>query len=280
LCYIACIIFGYPLKGKDMSNPRDILNFANMPGLDRRTINGSLTGARNITMQALIGMPRGSFGEDCRPVQDTRIAALMTTADVGPFRVTGLQPAVTALTAIMAEVKTAHREVYDQLGTAGMLCCRLVRGSATSISNHSWGTAVDLTIDGVLDPRGDGKTQRGLLDIHPVFNAHGFFWGAAFPTEDSMHFEASEQLIRKWAADGQFGPVARGMPQGLTIGDRGAQVEALQAALNRVLAPLVIEADGIFGKDTRGAVIELQRRGSLPPDGIAGEKVQAFLGLA
>jgi hypothetical protein len=262
-----------------MNKPSDILRFSDMPGINRRTLNGTLQGARNITMQALIGMPRGSFGTDCRPVQDPRIAAMMVTADVGPFRVTGLQPAVTTLTAIMADVKSMHRAVYDTLGTAGMLCCRLVRGSATAISNHSWGTAVDLTIDGVLDPRGDESTQRGLLDIHPIFNAHGFFWGAAFGTEDSMHFEASEQLIRKWAADGLFGPVTKGMPHGMTIGDRGAQVEALQTALNAALTPMVIVVDGIFGKDTRGAVIEWQRRNGLPPDGIAGQKEQVSLGL-
>lgn len=262
-----------------MNKPSDILRFSDLPGKDRRTINGSLMGARNITMQALIGMPRGSFGTDCRPLQDARIAAMMVTRDVGPFRVTGLQPAVATLTAIMADIKSVHRGVYDKLGTAGMLCCRLVRGSATAISNHSWGTAVDLTIDGVLDECGDDCTQRGLLDIHPIFAAHGFFWGAAFGTEDSMHFEASEQLVRKWAADGLFGPLAKGMPHGMTIGDRGAHVEALQTALNTALAPTLIVVDGIYGKDTRGVVIEWQRRNGLPPDGIAGQKEQASLGL-
>ena len=46
--------------------------------------------------------------------------------------------------------------------------------------------------------------QRGLLDIYPVFLRHGFFWGAAFGREDAMHFEASDQLVRKWAAEGKF----------------------------------------------------------------------------
>jgi D-alanyl-D-alanine carboxypeptidase/Putative peptidoglycan binding domain len=188
--------------------------------------------------------------------------------------------AVDVLTAIMADIKVQRRAVYDQLGTAGMLCCRLVRGSATAISNHSWGTAIDLTIDGVLDPRGDDKTQRGLLDIHPIFNAHGFFWGAAFGTEDSMHFEASDQLIRTWAEAGLFGDMPKGVPQGMTIGDRGPQVERLQVALNAVLAPIMIGVDGIFGKDTRGALIEWQRQNGVIPDGIAGDRVQATLGLA
>ena len=81
------------------------------------------------------------------------------------------------------------------LGTAGMLCCRLVRGSATAISNHSWGTAIDLTLDGVLDVYGDDKVQYGLTLIAPIFNRHGWYWGAAFRTEDGMHFEGSKALV-------------------------------------------------------------------------------------
>jgi hypothetical protein len=81
-----------------------------------------------------------------------------------------------------------------------MLCCRLVRGSATSISNHSWGTAIDLTLNGVLDVQGDDKVQYGLTLIAPLFNRHGWFWGAAFGVEDAMHFEAGKGLVSQWAA--------------------------------------------------------------------------------
>jgi hypothetical protein len=30
-------------------------------------------------------------------------------------------------------------------------------------------------------------------------NQHGWYWGAAFRTEDAMHFEASRSLISQWA---------------------------------------------------------------------------------
>ena len=79
-----------------------------------------------------------------------------------------------------------------------MLCCRLMRGSANAISNHSWGTAIDLTLDGVLDQRGDDKVQFGLTLIAPIFNRHGWYWGAGFPTEDGMHFEGSAAKIGEW----------------------------------------------------------------------------------
>jgi hypothetical protein len=89
-------------------------------------------------------------------------------------------------------------QLLDSLSSAGMLCCRAVRGSTTNWSNHSWGSAIDLKIDGQLDAMGDGYTQLGLLMCSKFFNAQGWYWGAGFSREDAMHFEASEELIRKW----------------------------------------------------------------------------------
>lgn len=260
-----------------MNKPTDSLDFTTLSGIDRRTINGALSGARNTTMLSLIGAPRGSYDAECRPVENPQIAGMIETADFGPFRATGLRPAIRVLTAIMADIRSEQPAIHDSMSTAGMLCCRLVRGSATAISNHSWGTAIDLKIDGILDPRGDGHTLRALLDIHPIFNRHGFFWGAAFPTEDAMHFEASEQLIRKWADDGAFGALSHAIPAAMTIGDRGVHVEQVQLALNRALAPIAIAADGVFGKDTRAALIEFQRRNGLPPSGTGSARVLALL---
>ena len=77
---------------------------------------------------------------------------------------------------------------------------RLVRPSKknpnpTSISNHSWGTAVDIQIAGILDARGDNNIQKGLALIAPYFNKYKWYWGMAFKTEDSMHFECSRELV-------------------------------------------------------------------------------------
>jgi D-alanyl-D-alanine dipeptidase len=80
---------------------------------------------------------------------------------VGPFRARGLAPALDALTAIFVEIKRENGEVFAALGTAGMLCARFVRGSTSALSNHSWGTAIDLTLDGHLDQRGDARVQVG-----------------------------------------------------------------------------------------------------------------------
>lgn len=96
---------------------------------------------------------------------------------------TGLRPAMESLKAVMNEVRQSQPEAYNKLGTAGMLCCRQQRGS-NRISSHSWGTAIDLKLDGKLDVRGNKKAHHGLTLIALIFHRHGWFWGAAFRTED------------------------------------------------------------------------------------------------
>nr|AVE20891.1 (acyl-carrier-protein) S-malonyltransferase [Pseudomonas aeruginosa] len=57
-------------------------------------------------------------------------------------------------------------------------------------------------IDGDTEKQGDNKVQRGLLILANYFNAAGWYWGAAFPTEDGMHFEVSRGLLAQWKKDG------------------------------------------------------------------------------
>jgi hypothetical protein len=241
-------------------------------------INPGLNAARVITMTSLLGNPRGDFTNDCLPVTNPGLRNLISTEDVGPFRVTGLAPAVSSLREVMAEIRQAEPDVFAGLGSSGMLCARLVRGSATAISNHSWGTAIDLNLNGVLDARGNNRVQEGLARIAPIFNRHGWYWGAGFPTEDAMHFELSDQKIRELHASGIFTGAPTTLPEvALTIGDRGQQVKRLQEALNAQGDHLV--TDGIFGSGTHAAVIAFQARHGLTPDGVVGPRTRAALGL-
>ena len=112
----------------------------------------------------------------------------METKDVGPFSATGHYKFLEVLERAFRVLKRDNPDLHDRLGSAGCLCIRWVRGSKSVVSNHSFGLAIDLTIDGFLDTRGDNATQRGLFEVYKVFKDHGLFWGAEFKTEDSMHF--------------------------------------------------------------------------------------------
>ena len=218
-------------------------------------INPGLRNAKQQTMLSLLGSPRISYGIDCQPITNPSLKKLIVMEDVGPFHVTGLKPAVDDLRNIFNGVKGSNPELYSALGTAGMLCCRLVRGSKLgAISNHSWGTAIDILINGKLDKRGDGRVQQGLVQLAPFFNRRGWFWGAAFGTEDGMHFEVGDDRIREFHKSGLLGSDAVVVPEhSLSIGDRGQEVRQLQEKLNAAGAKLIV--DGIYGQSTHSAFI-------------------------
>ena len=241
-------------------------------------INQRVSSAKQTTMLSALGNPRGDYDDTCREVTNANMQALIATRGVGPFRARGLAPALDALTAIFTDVERDHADVFRALGTAGMLCARFVRGSTSALSNHSWGTAIDLTLDGNLDRRGDRRVQVGLVHIAPIFNRHGWFWGAGFPVEDAMHFEASDELIRQWHREGKFGTTTMVADSVLALGDRGPEIAALQRRLNEVDGAGVA-TDGIFGIGTRAAVIAFQVRRQLQPDGVVGPKTKEALAL-
>ncbi|HYK53114.1 MAG TPA: M15 family metallopeptidase [Candidatus Eremiobacteraceae bacterium] len=128
---------------------------------------------------------------------------LFKTASVGPFRVTGLIPAVDALTRVFSAVQSSKPDLYNLLGTGGMICVRPVRGSTTNFSNHAWGAAIDISIGGKFTLRGSTTVQQGLVDLCPFMHAEQFFWGGGFSTTpDGMHFEVSSELLAQWKSDG------------------------------------------------------------------------------
>jgi hypothetical protein len=179
------------------SNSSPLTKLVPRPGKDE--VNVGLSAVTNQLMLSLLGKPRDIFSQDCQPVTEPRLKRNITTASLGSFKVTGLKFAVDSLQEVFDDISKRRPEVYSTLGTAGMLCCRYQRDSTTTISNHSWGTAIDLTINNLLDKRGDGLVQYGLSLIAPIFNRHSWYWGATFHIEDGMHFEASKALVEVWA---------------------------------------------------------------------------------
>ena len=168
-----------------------------VPVPPKGSFNTGLTACKPSTLRRLLGEPREVYGPECRPVTNLSMKKRIVTKSVGPFRVTGLDVAVASLARVLEAVKRHDPEAYSQIGTAGMLCARFVRGSKKKVSNHAWGTAIDLTFGDEVDERGDHKCQLGLLRVYHHFHAEGWYWGAGFPTEDAMHFELAEETVGK-----------------------------------------------------------------------------------
>lgn len=187
-----------------------------IPVPPRDTFNLGLNSPKDDHMVELLGHPvrGGAYRRDgeCTPANVRTFTERLVTANVGPFRATGLQPAIHSLREVLGRVRNEMPDLYAILGTAGMHCARFKKirsrnGSlqiGPGISNHTWGTAIDIKLRGSLDAQGDQRTQRGLLVLSAYFNAAGWYWGAAFPTEDAMHFEASKSLLARWRAAGEI----------------------------------------------------------------------------
>lgn len=168
----------------------------------RDRFNRGVTQPRNKTMLALLGRPREDLGTDCRGITNPRLKSLVETRQIGPIKATMLKPALDSLERIVAKLKEDEPDIYAKLGTAGALCVRLIRGSNSSVSNHSFGTAIDITLQGELDPFADGTMQIGLVILAEHFNEEGWFWGGGYNREDGMHFEVGEETLQKWVDEG------------------------------------------------------------------------------
>lgn len=166
-------------------------------------INGGLTSPRNPFMKSLLGVP-GKSTRDCSGITNPELKANMRYGvRITPnLRVSGLAPAIESLRTILAQVKSADPRLWAEARTAGMLCCRLQRGSDTLFSNHSWGTGIDLYFGSGVVPQGQPKTHVGIIKLYPYFHNQGWYWGGEFGNPDGMHFECSVELLRKWRKAG------------------------------------------------------------------------------
>ncbi len=171
---------------------------------DRLNVNNGLQVAGGSYLSEKLGRPREDLNDQCQPMTNPELKEKLVTEQVGPIRVSMLQPAITSLKAVFKNIQSADPDLYNRINTAGALCVRRIRGTQNSLSTHSYGLAVDLNIDGQLDNFTDGKTQLGLTIIAGFFNAEGWVWGAGFRREDSMHFEISRRQLDQWLAEGKL----------------------------------------------------------------------------
>ena len=189
---------------EDFENQQETEALTETMKLAKTRFNKGITQPRNKTMMEILGPPRDSYSTDCQPVTSAGLKALMETRQVGPIKVTMLKPALDSLERILNRLKESDPDIYAKVGTAGAFCARFIRGSTTSVSNHSWGSAIDLTLQGELDRFADGGTQFGLLILAEYFNDEGWYWGAVYNREDSMHFEVGEETLRAWKTEGKL----------------------------------------------------------------------------
>jgi D-alanyl-D-alanine carboxypeptidase len=192
------------LPDEDFETPVPTENLTETMLLAKTRFNQGITQPRNKVMMDILGPPRDSYNTDCQPVTSPRLKGLMETRQIGPIRVTMLKPALDSLERILNRLQETDPDIHAKLGTAGAVCARFIRGSTTAVSNHSWGSAIDLTLEGQLDGFADGGTQFGLLILAEYFNDEGWYWGAAYNREDSMHFEVGEETLRAWLAEGRL----------------------------------------------------------------------------
>lgn len=203
-------------SGTKKTSLADIDHYLEMVDLhDFLPINVGLQSAQEATMISMLGSPQMPLTTTDQPDRaSVLVKKLKQTEQVSAHVVvTGIKPAVASLGQVLTdafkEEAIAQRDLEGVLGTAGMLNVRLRKPTSgkpsTKISNHAWGTALDLKIVGHSAPGSTGgKIPRFIAVLLPFFNKAGWFSGIAF--NDTMHFEVSDGTIRQWADDGKFKP--------------------------------------------------------------------------
>jgi hypothetical protein len=96
------------------------------------------------------------------------------------------------LVSVLAEVKAAGLWEYVA-SVSGAYAWRNQRGSATKLSMHSLGAALDFNAP--ANPLGTppAETLMGSelgLGVVRIFERHGWTWGGRFSRPDAMHFQA------------------------------------------------------------------------------------------
>lgn len=184
-------------------NPNADIDYAQVVLIgERRQLNDGLQIASPTYLESVFGRPRAVLSDTCEGLENARLRDKLVLENVGPIRVRMLKPAADSMRAVFDRIKEIDPDLYERIDTAGSLCVRQIRGTNQRASTHSFGLSVDLNIDGQLDRFADGKTQLGLIIMADFFREAGWYWGAGFSREDSMHFEASRTLVEKWIAEG------------------------------------------------------------------------------
>jgi hypothetical protein len=156
------------------------------------------------------------------------------------------------------------------------------KASGSGWSFHAYGLALDVAAP--WNPMGRNKPRPSVHRLpentHDLISPLGLVWGGTFG--DWMHIEchlSPGELASSGGGSGRPAPSSRPL---LRQGSAGADVRALQSALNGFLAarglpPLGV--DGMFGPQTRRAVLAFQAAHGLVADGLVGPRTWGALSL-
>lgn len=125
-----------------------------------------------------------------------------------------------------------------------------------------------------------GSTPSALKRQYGNFDAFKRTWGndtSVVPTKDNWVLRLQQELIRQGyrpgTADGIAGPATLSGCPTVKQGAQGGITKLIQERLSQVykIGIGTSGADGVFGADTKAAVMEFQRQKGLAIDGIAGK---------
>jgi hypothetical protein len=246
-------------------------------------LNQNLTSPTAAFYKELLGEPRKDKRYSIHPsnADNPALLKICKTDNAVSFRATGLKSAVDSLKEVMDEIAKTYPDLIGRLNNIGMLVVRYI-GGTTTLSNHSWGAAIDLYVDGIKDEQKDNKILHGLALIAPIFNKHGWYSGAGYKpkmikktgklksNEDSMHFEVSKEKLLDWAQHGDLGPdakktaikLAAGSKQAYKLGTKDHELRAKQAIDLKSRPTKGLRVQGIMLKrgDNGPAVKQLQEK--------------------
>ncbi|MDT0167077.1 M15 family metallopeptidase, partial [Actinotalea sp. AC32] len=189
----------------DVPRPRTTADAtALVPLPDRSALNVGVSPCPTSLLVSRFGPPRDLVGDECRALTSPWWESRMVTGQVGTARVRGHHLAVELFGRAFTALAEVDPELHARVGSTGMLCVRHVRGRPEVLSNHALGLALDVTLDGTVDIRGDDQVQRGLVTLHDVLAPFGIFWGAGTRPEDAIHFEVGAEVVHRWLDEGIF----------------------------------------------------------------------------
>lgn len=200
----------------------DMVPISSIPNL-----NAGLSSAREQTMISCLGSPQLPLTTNDSPERASPLVKKLQTAKkIGNVSAFGIAPAIDSLTDVLTKAFAEITDLKKNLRGDGMLAVRLRHPTSglpsTKISNHAWGTAIDLKLDGMDPPGATGdKIPYFIAVLVPYFNTAGWYSGIGF--QDDMHFEVSDQQIWRWAQESKFATkTASGLLAQVDLGRAGS----------------------------------------------------------